>query len=548
MKKIFSILMMICLIIGSMSTQVFAKINHEEVRAVWISTVYNLDYPSTKNNEEAQKREFIQKLDELQAIGMNTVVVQVRPKGDALYESSINPWSDVLTGVQGKHPGYDPMTFMIEETHKRGMSFHAWLNPYRVTTSGTDVTALSSNHPARLNPSWTISYNNALYYNPELPEVKAHIVDTVEEIVVNYDVDAIHFDDYFYPSNYPLPAGEGRDGVVANNRREHINDMVRQVSKAIKKIDKNVLFGISPTGIWKNDLSDITGSSTGGSESYYTVAADTRTWIQNEWIDYVVPQIYWETGHKVADYETLVRWWSNEVKGTKVKLYIGQGIYKDVVANEITTQLGINQNYSAVEGSFYFSLRDLLNNRMGSKDKIADFYGGTVTAPSEKPIVPETPSMPEETISPQEAIGKVGSVIAETLNVRSGARTDRPIITKIIKGTKVSILDTLSGWYKVKLPTNQVGWVSVDYIKVDKTSTTTGVTNNKPNTQPTASKIGTVTTDGLNVRSGAGINHGVITKVNKGAQVTLLETKGDWYKVKLTDGKTGWVNKSYIKM
>ncbi|MEG0708162.1 MAG: family 10 glycosylhydrolase, partial [Cellulosilyticaceae bacterium] len=326
MKKILSILMMMCLMIGSMSTQVFAKTTNEDVRAVWISTVHNLDYPSVKNNEAAQKSEFIQKLDELQAIGINTVVVQIRPKGDALYQSSINPWSDVLTGTQGKYPGYDPMAFMIEEAHKRGMAFHAWLNPYRVTTAGTDVNVLSSDHPARLNPSWTISYKDALYYNPELPEVKAHIVDTVEEIVTNYDVDAIHFDDYFYPSNYPLPTGEGKDGDVANSRREHINEMIRQVSEVIKKVDQTVMFGISPMGIWKNDLSDITGSSTGGSESYYTVAADTRTWIQNEWIDYVVPQIYWETGHKLADYETLVSWWSSEVEGTKVKLYIGQGI------------------------------------------------------------------------------------------------------------------------------------------------------------------------------------------------------------------------------
>ncbi|MEG2195893.1 MAG: family 10 glycosylhydrolase, partial [Cellulosilyticaceae bacterium] len=263
MKKILSILMMMCLMIGSMSTQVFAKTTNEDVRAVWISTVHNLDYPSVKNNEAAQKSEFIQKLDELQAIGINTVVVQVRPKGDALYQSSINPWSDVLTGTQGKYPGYDPMAFMIEEAHKRGMAFHAWLNPYRVTTAGTDVNVLSSDHPARLNPSWTISYKDALYYNPELPEVKAHIVDTVEEIVTNYDVDAIHFDDYFYPSNYPLPTGEGKDGDVANSRREHINEMIRQVSEVIKKVDQTVMFGISPMGIWKNDLSDITGSSTG---------------------------------------------------------------------------------------------------------------------------------------------------------------------------------------------------------------------------------------------------------------------------------------------
>ena len=298
MRKIISLFALIGLIVSTIAIQVFASTHSQDVRAVWISTVYNLDYPSTKNNEQAQKQEFIQILDTLQGIGINTVVVQVRPKADALYASTINPWSDVLTGTQGKNPGYDPLSFMIEEAHKRNMSIHAWLNPYRVTTSGTDLSTLSLTHPARLNPSWVITHNNALYYNPEVSEVKQHIVDTVVEIVKNYDVDGIHFDDYFYPSNYPLPTGETKDGVVANMRRSHVNDMISKVGAAIKKTNPKVVFGVSPSGIWKNDLSDITGSNTSGSESYYSVYADTRTWIQNEWIDYVVPQIYWETDRK----------------------------------------------------------------------------------------------------------------------------------------------------------------------------------------------------------------------------------------------------------
>lgn len=184
----------------------------EDMRAVWISTVYSADYPSTQNNAEAQKAEFIKKLDQAQALGLNTVVVQVRPKGDAFYESDLNPWSAVLTGTQGKDPGYDPMKFMIEETHKRGMEFHAWMNPYRITTSGVDLSALSADNMARKHPDWILTYNNAMYYNPAKEEVKQYITDTVAEVVENYDVDAIHFDDYFYPSNYPLPEGEGREG------------------------------------------------------------------------------------------------------------------------------------------------------------------------------------------------------------------------------------------------------------------------------------------------------------------------------------------------
>ncbi len=229
MKKIVFALIISIFMMVTFPANVFAASSSTDMEAVWMATVFNIDFPSTKNNPASQKKEFIEKLDELKATGINTIVVQVRPKADALYKSDLNPWSDVLTGTQGKDPGYDPLAFMIEETHKRGMSFHAWLNPYRITTSGTDVSALCESHPARLHPNWVIRYNNSLYYNPELPEVKKHIVASVEEIVKNYDVDAIHFDDYFYPSNYPLPQGEGKDGPVAQSRIQNINEMIQRV-------------------------------------------------------------------------------------------------------------------------------------------------------------------------------------------------------------------------------------------------------------------------------------------------------------------------------
>ncbi len=355
----------------------------EEMRAVWITTVYNSDFPKTKSNPSAQKEEFISYLDELQGTGINAVMVQVRPTADAFYQSTINPWSSYLTGEQGEYPGYDPMAFMIEETQKRDIEFHAWLNPYRVTTSGvTDVNQLCETHPARNNPSWVIEHNNALYYNPELESVKVHIEETVREIINYYDVDGIHFDDYFYPSNYPLPDGESRDGTVANERRGHINEMVERVSKVVKETNPDVSFGISPMGIWKNDLSDVTGSSTSGSESYYTVYGDTRTWIKEEWIDYVVPQIYWEIGHSAADYATLLKWWANEVSGTDVDLYIGQGIYKEVVAQEITSQLNLNKQYNAVKGSVYFAMSDIINNSQGVKTALTSYYSNVIGSPS----------------------------------------------------------------------------------------------------------------------------------------------------------------------
>ncbi len=527
--------------LSMMPAHIFASTPPQDIRAVWLTTVFNIDYPSTKNNITAQKEEFIKKIDELKAVGLNTVVVQVRPKADALYKSSINPWSDVLTGKQGQDPGYDPMAFMIEEAHKRGMAFHAWLNPYRVTTQGTDVNTLALDHPARKNPSMVFSYNNALYYNPESAEVKKHIVDTVVEIVKNYKVDGIHFDDYFYPSNYPLPQGEGKDGVVANSRRTHVNDMVEQVGAAVKRTNKQVLFGISPVGIWKNRTSDSTGSSTGGYESYYGVAGDTRTWIKNEWIDYVVPQIYWETGHKLADYETLVSWWSNEVRGTKVKLYIGHGIYRDVVATQIDTQLLINQKYPEVRGSFYFSTKDLLANRQGCREKIKAFNESSPLQAG----VPSNPSVSQPSVpTGQNLSGSTGTVTASPLNIRSGAGTQHVIVAKAAKGSKVTILNTASGWHQVRLASGQVGWASAQFVRIDAAVSSAP----KANAAPTRTITGTAKVNALNVRSGAGTSHASIAKINKGTKVTILESKSGWYKVRLSNGKVGWILQSLISV
>lgn len=455
MRKLFYILMIISLTMSAAGEYSSAASSAQPMKAVWMATVYNIDFPTVKNDAEAQKKEFIEKLDKLKALGINTIVVQVRPKADALYKSEINPWSDVLTGVQGQYPGYDPMAFMIEEAHKRGIAFHAWLNPYRITTTGTDVNMLCETHPARLHPEWIIAYNNALYYNPELEEVKEHIVSTAEEIVKNYDVDAIHFDDYFYPSNYPLPAGEGKDGSVADARRQHINDLIRQVSAAVKSIDSSVLFGISPMGIWKNNTSDPTGSATSGNQSYYSVYGDTRTWIKNQWIDYVVPQIYWETGNKSADYETLVKWWANEVKGTTVKLYIGQGIYRDVVAGQIDVQLSINQKYAEVGGSFYYGMKNLLANTAGCQQKIisSERSETSAAAPTKASYEPKTE--------------KTGTVTASILNIRNGAGMQYAIIAKAACGTKLTVLGTQTGWYKVKLANGKIGWASAAYIRLN---------------------------------------------------------------------------------
>ena len=365
LKKILTFLLALFLVLGFMETKALAT--DREMRGAWITTVYNKDWPSTKDNPEKQKQEFITILDKLQDLGINTVIVQVRPKGDALYPSSINPWSEVLTGTQGKDPGYDPLAFMISETHKRGMEFHAWFNPYRITTSGTDTSKLSSNHPAIKNPSLILKNSEALYYNPGLPEVRKHIVDTVKEVVSNYDVDAIHFDDYFYKvaeKDDDTYEKSGSSLSEADWRRENINLMVQEVKAAIKSIKPSVEFGISPRGIYKNSE-----SGTSGAESYSQDYADSVKWIKNNWVDYITPQLYWRFDNNAAPYGKLVDWWSQQVKGTNVKLYIGQGVYKDgsssnpenVVA-EIEKQINYNRNNSEVKGSMYYTTDNLMNN------------------------------------------------------------------------------------------------------------------------------------------------------------------------------------------
>lgn len=398
LKKYVSALLSVCLLSAcalipqeAEALEQSSNSNKNDMRAVWISTVYSADYPSVQNDEQKQKQEFITKLDEIKKMGLNTVVVQMRPKADAFYQSNINPWSEILTGTQGQNPGYDPMAFMIEEAHKRGIEFHAWLNPYRITTSGTDINVLAENHPARLHTDWVITYNNGLYYDPANEAVKQHICDTVAEIVTNYDVDAIHFDDYFYPNGYPLNEGETQDGQQANQRRANVNDMIRRVHDTIKSIKSDVAFGVSPMGIWKNKGSDSTGSDTKGAEGYYAVYGDVRTWIKNGYVDYIVPQIYWARGTAAADYETLVKWWTEEVKNTNVDLYIGQGIYKDDVAAEIGEELLLNEQYG-VKGSFYFSLRDLLDNRQNCKVAVMNYYAKKDGTGQQIP----TPQIPQE--------------------------------------------------------------------------------------------------------------------------------------------------------
>jgi uncharacterized lipoprotein YddW (UPF0748 family) len=323
-------------------------------------------------------------------------VVQIRPMADAFYPSRYAPWSQYLTGIQGKDPHYDPLAFMLAESHRRNLAFHAWFNPYRVSTQD-DVSKLAVDNPARLHPDWLVHYGGKLYYNPGIPAVHAYLINCVLEVVRNYAIEAVHLDDYFYPypvagQDFPdedtyLRYGTARFSNKASWRRSVINKLVEGISRGIKQVKPEVQFGISPFGVWRNKVLDPTGSNTrAGITDYDILYADTRTWIKRHWIDYIAPQIYWNIGFAPAPYEALVDWWSREVEGSHVQLYIGQKAAYKVAqehqnpaawsgANELLHQLELNKRYPQIQGSIFFSLRGLVKNPLVTSNRLVNqFY------------------------------------------------------------------------------------------------------------------------------------------------------------------------------
>ncbi|MBT2290660.1 family 10 glycosylhydrolase [Paenibacillus albidus] len=372
----------------------------KEMKGVWISTVFNLDYPTTSSagNVSKQKQEFDALLDKLKAVGFNAVFVQVRPSADSLYASKLVPWSKVLTGTQGKDPGYDPLEYMVSAAHSRGMELHAWFNPFRVTTDDKAATlaSLASNNVAKAHPDWIVKAGGKLYLNPGIPEARQHIIDTVMEVVRGYEVDGVHLDDYFYPSNVSFADDAAYKAYNAkaiatkeNWRRDNINEFVRQLGVQIRSAKPSVSYGISPFGVWRNIKMDSTGSDTAaGVTAYDSMYADVRTWIKEDWIDYVAPQIYWSLSFSAARYDKLVDWWVKEVEGTNVKLYIGLAAYKVGAsdqsaewqsAEQMINQLKYNEKYEKVAGSIMFRAGDIVNrNPFGLASQLTFyFHSGT---------------------------------------------------------------------------------------------------------------------------------------------------------------------------
>jgi uncharacterized lipoprotein YddW (UPF0748 family) len=385
------------------------KYPKRELRAAWIATVVNIDWPSQKGlNSAQQQQEYVKLLDVLKEVGMNAVIVQVRPAADAFYPSSYEPWSEYLSGTQGQSPApyYNPLAFMIEQAKQRGLEFHAWFNPYRVSMN--DKFEFASNHPAYKHPEWFVKYGGKWYYDPGHPEAQEFVLQSILEIVKHYDLDAVHFDDYFYPyriANEIFPDSCSYEAYGMNNfinkddwRRDNVNYFVSELAARIKAEKPHVKLGISPFGVWRNKDKDADGSDTqAGQTNYDDLYADVLKWLKEGWIDYVAPQLYWNIGFKVADYAVLLDWWSNHTYGKH--LYIGQGAYRIggkgwENPDELNNQIKLNRNYEQVGGSMFFSAKMFLQNKNAINEKMRVIYRHPALVPAMDWIDAKAPDAP----------------------------------------------------------------------------------------------------------------------------------------------------------
>ncbi|WP_405381701.1 glycoside hydrolase family 10 protein [Maribacter sp. LLG6340-A2] len=381
MSKYFLLVLSVLLLNSCGIFKPYEKHPKREFRGVWIATVVNIDWPKNGNDSSSkQKEDYLKILDFYQKENYNAVIVQVRAAGDAFYNSEYAPWSRFISGTEGKAPEWntDVLDWMIKEAHVRGMEFHAWLNPYRATFD-ENFEVLAASHDYCTHPEWMVHYGKKNYYNPGLPEVQKRFSEIVAEIVSNYDVDAIHFDDYFYPyrikdeifnDSLAFKTYASPNQSLADWRRSNIDSLVKQTHRTIKSIKPYVQFGISPFGVWKNNTTDPRGSATkAGQTTYEDLYADPLLWMKKGWIDYLAPQIYWSMDLPVASHSTIIDWWAKNNNNTN--LYVGNGAYKvgnnsDASWNnikELPKQLAYARKTPEIDGNIMFSAKSLMSNK-----------------------------------------------------------------------------------------------------------------------------------------------------------------------------------------
>ncbi|MBP7098385.1 MAG: family 10 glycosylhydrolase [Prevotella sp.] len=362
------------LLLSVLNISVFQAQPKREFRGAWIQCV-NGQFIGL--GTEGMQQTLRSQLDELQRDGVNAVIFQVRAECDAMYPSNYEPWSRFLTGQQGvaPQPYWDPLKWMIDECHKRGMELHAWINPYRAKTKTTSV--LASSHIANTNPERVFKYDDQYILNPGQPENREYICKIATDITRRYDIDGFHIDDYFYP--YPAPGQtiqDDKEFQKYNNgikdrgdwRRYNVNLFIKQLSDSIHAVKPWVKFGVSPFGIYRNKKSATIGSQTSGMQNYDDLYADVLLWVNNGWVDYCVPQLYWQVGHSSADYEELIKWWNRYASNRP--LYIGEDVERTVKyadpqnpqSNQLPYKRRLHDEMKNVDGTVLWYAKSFVDN------------------------------------------------------------------------------------------------------------------------------------------------------------------------------------------
>ena len=371
------------LFISSWLNIILGQYSKREMRGAWVATVKNIDWPSSPTETSGEQiSELVKLFDKLKSAGINSVFFQVRTECDALYKSSYEPWSYWLTGKQGKAPApfYDPLAFAIEEAHVRGMELHAWINPYRAVKDTSEY-LISENHISKTHPGWILQFQNFKMLDPGIPDVTDYIVKIISDIVSRYNVDGIHFDDYFYPYSPKITNQDsatyriykGKFTNIDDWRRNNINSMIAKVYETINRLNPNVIFGVSPFGIVENKY-----ANTNGFNSYNILYCDPLTWIKNKTVDYVVPQLYWEMGNKYADFKKLLPWWAS-IKNER-DIFVGLSSSKMVSQNwagnpsELYNEIRMAREYKNISGMVFFSAKSIAGNFSGLADSLKNTF------------------------------------------------------------------------------------------------------------------------------------------------------------------------------
>jgi len=411
-----------------------------EFRGVWIATVDNIDWPSRQGlSVEAQKAELLALLDHSAAIRLNAVIFQVRPAADALYTSTLEPWSVYLTGRNGRapDPDWDPLAFAVAEAHRRGLELHAWFNPYRAKFRG-DPGPLSSRHVSRTMPSVVKRYGAYLWMDPGEPSVRAHTTKVIIDVVRRYDIDGVHIDDYFYP--YPEPDRRGREipfpddnswnryrkggGTLDRDdwRRRNVDLLVEQLYREIKKTKPWVKFGVSPFGIWRPGYPE----SVRGLDAYTTLYADSRRWLVEGWVDYFTPQLYWAIGAQQQSYPQLLEWWAEQNQRGR-HLWPGNGTYKVTNtgsvrwhANALLQPVTLPRDQTGAGGNVHYNMGALVKSVDGLSEKLSDGpYASPALVPASPWLSKAVPGTPIVTVTRS----------AQSLTVRISVPGSRTITT-----------------------------------------------------------------------------------------------------------------------